>query len=687
VIRFQHIAIGLMIVGITAAAERPLVATNISVRMNTVQKGSLTFYAAESLRLDAYWQADLPVDLADTNQLVLWEVASATNQSVMFLSVTGIVQSASNRHVRFSAAPAASNLRPGGYEGKIRAIGLDGGTETSMVVLARQTVTVLESTDSGSYPIVAPLGPYWIPAPTNWPDGYVLAKSNGNWYATAPAPGGTGGVSEVVYGTTTGTAYRGDWGQAASNLAALASNRAAAAQSTATAASNLVVTRLPLTGGTLSGGLTGTTAHVRGLWFEDTGGDPGNYREMILDGWLWFNNVKVLQTPDIAGMVTGALPVVESTSNHVSIVGGKVRVVISTNASTGGATLGIGPTDAYAGLWGAALSNAVDLALLAGNGASGAVVVLGQSVTNLPREWGDWSGSGVGFKFNDDGISYTSNGVVNTLQLGAGNRWSGIGGIDATHLGGVAAGSYLTSVPTNVALLNAEAQFVAPSFSWRSERGSGTNEGVYIARGTSGDNKPRVNVYGQSLGGGLAFFNGSHDPQANRSITGWLYPRNDGAEFSIGAFSAISGAGAGTRVNMVNPFPAGGLHPTVAVGAPDIVQRWRAQSGGGWVSYYLSASYSTTFGVKRLMGFESVATNNIYGWVNGDVAMQTFDVFGSVTNVPLLRFDLVANKLVARSNAVLQIGGDTNSWLGVRYSGGVVTNWYIRANGVEKDLL
>jgi hypothetical protein len=225
---------------------------------------NIAWYQAESLRLDQQFEATgLTLSLTNSGVITVWEVASVTNATQVYIISTGTLVAASSNYVRWTVAPEDSNLSAGRYYGYLRALEQDGTNLVNIGVLARQTITVLASPDSRNYDYVGPLDHAMTVSLTN---AYHAGHSDtgsvervGNQLAiTWPVPsGGTGtlttatGSGRLILGTdgatVTGTVDEAGLVTTGSPVSSLDNDAGyLAAESDPTVPSGLVTTGSPV---------------------------------------------------------------------------------------------------------------------------------------------------------------------------------------------------------------------------------------------------------------------------------------------------------------------------------------------------------------------------------------------------------------------------------------------------------
>lgn len=145
-------------------AQRELTETR-KVELGQSKKEPLKFFQAESVTLTGtYTQNGRPVNLSDTNTIVVWEIQGWSDYTNTYAIATGTVASTSNT-VQFSLAPIQSNLPASNYLGFVRALQRDGTNLSEIAVLSYQTISVDWSPDSRNYNMVGPItSPAYYPA-------------------------------------------------------------------------------------------------------------------------------------------------------------------------------------------------------------------------------------------------------------------------------------------------------------------------------------------------------------------------------------------------------------------------------------------------------------------------------------------------------------------------------------------
>jgi hypothetical protein len=195
----KKIILTLMILtSLSSQAARNELIENRKVELRHSKKESHQIFQAESVQLTGtYTQNGIPVDLTDTNTIVVWEINGWTDYTNTYAVSTGVVSSTSNTVV-FNLTPAQANLVEGTYLGFVRQIPAGSTNSAYGLVLSYQTIAVEWSPDSRLYNRVAPLtytmtgpaGPQG-PAGSNGLDGAIGPKGDPGNISGATISGGS----------------------------------------------------------------------------------------------------------------------------------------------------------------------------------------------------------------------------------------------------------------------------------------------------------------------------------------------------------------------------------------------------------------------------------------------------------------------------------------------------------------
>lgn len=220
-----------------AQVSRPITQINDVTALDPYAE-LMEFWQGDTVQYDIYARDGRTAMQYTGDVFAVWMVAARTNYGTVYMISTGTVASATNGHLRINAARAQTLLPATNYWSQVRVFRIADAVTQELSVAAWNILTVRESIDVSASEYADPIPAPWtitVNITNNYGDvvGGNITNIVGGTNVTIRSGGGpqvtvdfdrtgiaTGTpVYYVAYGTTTGTAYRGDWGLATSNTA------------------------------------------------------------------------------------------------------------------------------------------------------------------------------------------------------------------------------------------------------------------------------------------------------------------------------------------------------------------------------------------------------------------------------------------------------------------------------------